>query len=304
MLRPLRPVLLLACCSLTGCVTLYPLAGGRNGGIDDRELQQTIAALDHKFLQQQIAKTPLGTEVHIVVDVAHRYSGTLLSADGDRVELMNCICKEIVPSARGTGQMKTSHVPFQTLPIADMTHFNILSPPPHRFASRQVREDHSNFTVDALVFMSGRSLRWTELPEPDDSSPNADLATRLAGLSPGTQVSLVDESDHRYLGIVLSATTDDVELMDCIDQETVPGPNGPTQVKTNHVPFRTFPASSIVSCETVSPTPRDFDAPEIGVNCEEYIVEEFVFRNGRRQRWGKPTRGSVSERGVALLNAE
>ena len=93
--------------------------------------------------------------------------GTVLRAEPEGVELMNCICKEVVPGPFGQSQCKTSHVPFQSFKTSTMTHFTIISPPPPDLALPDIDldMDTSEISVAEIVYKDGRRQRWGMPPE-------------------------------------------------------------------------------------------------------------------------------------------
>jgi hypothetical protein len=114
------------------------------------------------------------------------------------------------------------------------------------------------------------------------------LREEIAGAPRGSQVGLHDESGGRYCGTVLHAGSDRLELMNCLSQETIPGPDGQLQCKTSHIPFLTIETSAVTHFVSVSPPPPDFPATDDEFDGTEYSVAEIVNRSGQRQRWGKP----------------
>lgn len=104
----------------------------------------------------------------------------------------------------------------------------------------------------------------------------------------GSQVGIVDKSDRRLTGTLLSANRDNIKLMNCIAKEIVDGPNGKMQ-KTSHVPFESLKTSSITDFLVISPPPTNFDSREAIEDGCNYTVDSFVFKSGRRQRLGRST---------------
>jgi hypothetical protein len=103
----------------------------------------------------------------------------------------------------------------------------------------------------------------------------------------GSQVSLVDESGHRYIGTLLSADAQGVELMNSVCRETVPGPNGQMQCKTSHVPIQSLETSSLTHFILIS-LPPDDASQDLAYDSGDVTVEAIVYKSGRRQRWGRP----------------
>ena len=113
------------------------------------------------------------------------------------------------------------------------------------------------------------------------------LREEIAGTPRGSQVGVHDESGGRYCGTVLRTDSDRIEMMNCISQEVIPGPDGQKQCKTSHIPFLTVQTSAVTHFVTVSPPPPGFPATDDEIDGTEYSVAEIVNRSGTRQRWGK-----------------
>ncbi len=124
------------------------------------ETQVSLAALNREFIRDTLKDTARGSRVHIVDAEDHRYIGTLLRSGSDQVELFSCMSREVVSAPDGQRQCKTSHVAFQTLPVATMTHFTVLSKPPADFPATDDEIDDYDLGIDALVFKSGRRQSW------------------------------------------------------------------------------------------------------------------------------------------------
>ena len=104
----------------------------------------------------------------------------------------------------------------------------------------------------------------------------------------GSQIGLIDQSDHHFMGVLLSANSEEVLLMNCICHEAIPGPADQKQCKTSHVPFQSLKTSSLTHFNVISPPAKDFPTAEEEIDGSQVSVGEIVYRNGRRQAWGKP----------------
>lgn len=191
MLRQFEWIPLLLCCSLPGCMAPNSIAvrsnrpaidstdalpAARNYDFDldqPAETQMVLAARSPGSTRDLLMSTPRGSLVSLVDNLDCRYMGTLLSADPEELELMNCVCREVVPGPNGQRQCKTSHVPFQSLKTSSMTHLIVISPPSPDSDSP---EDSRDLTVDALVFKSGRLQRWGKPPERAEIEERTDAA--------------------------------------------------------------------------------------------------------------------------------
>jgi len=130
------------------------------------------------------------------------------------------------------------------------------------------------------------------------------IAEEVAKASCGSQVHLAVDSDRRFIGTVLSAGPDGVELMNCICRETVPGPHGQRQCKTSHVPFQSFETSTLTHFRVLSPPSRGFAVPDNEMDTSGVSVAEIVYRDGHRQRWGQPPGQTEFDHGTAFLDEE
>ena len=127
-----------------------------------------------------------------------------------------------------------------------------------------------------------------EIRQEIDSMERKFLREQIVATARGSQVGVDDESGGRYSGTVLRAGPDRVELMNCLSQEVIPGPDGQKQCKTSHIPFLTIETSAVTHFVTISPPPPGFPATDDEIDGTEYSVAEIVNRSGLRQRWGKP----------------
>lgn len=103
----------------------------------------------------------------------------------------------------------------------------------------------------------------------------------------GSQVGVYDESGGRYCGTVLRAGPDRIEMMNCLSQEAIPGPDGQTQCKKSHIPFLTIETSAVTHFVTIAPPPPGFPKTDEEIDPSDYAVAEIVNRNGQRLSWGK-----------------
>ena len=140
-----------------------------------------------------------------------------------------------------------------------------------------------DFNVDDTIDPSGQRQRWVKLAGHDDPF----LQEQIVATARGSQVGVHDESGGRYSGTVLRVGPDRIEMMNCISQEVIPGPDGQKQCKTSHIPFLTVQTSAVTHFVTVSPPPPGFPATDDEIDGTEYSVAEIVNRSGTRQRWGK-----------------
>src|SRR6185503_13316794 len=102
--------------------------------------------------KELLLRTPQGSQVSLVDESGRRYMGTLMSADAEGINLMNSICREVVPGPHGQKQCRTSHVPIQSLETSSMTHVLLISSPPAGAASPDLAYDSGDVTVEALIY--------------------------------------------------------------------------------------------------------------------------------------------------------
>lgn len=113
----------------------------------------------------------------------------------------------------------------------------------------------------------------------------------------GSQVHLVDASNRRYMGILLSVSAEELQLKNCICREAVAGPNGQQQCKTSHVPFQTLKTESLTHLNVVSAPSPNFES-EDSEDSSDVTVDTLVFKSGRRQRWGQPSDPGLLNRAI------
>lgn len=102
----------------------------------------------------------------------------------------------------------------------------------------------------------------------------------------GSQVGVYDESGGRYCGTVLRAGPDRIEMMNCLSQEAIPGPDGQSQCKKSHIPFVTIETSAVTHFVTIAPPPPNFPETDKEIDPADYSVAEIVNRSGQRIGWG------------------
>jgi len=138
---------------------------------------------------------------------------------------------------------------------------------------------------------------------PELAAHNAESTqAQLLEIPPGTQIHLVDQANRRYIGVLLSASSDDVRLKNCVCREIVSAPDEQQQCKTSHVPFQTLKTDSLTHLTVVSAAPPDFDADR-AEDSSDVTVDTLVFKNGRRQRWGQPSDPGLLNRAIEASTA-
>ena len=136
----------------------------------DKDMKE-IASLDREFIREQITSTARGSQVGVQDETGGRYSGTLLFAGPDRMEILNCISQEAIPGPNGQKQCKTSHIPFLTVETSAVTHFVTIAPPPPDFPVTDDEIDGADYSVAEIVNRSGVRQRWGRAPESRGLTP-------------------------------------------------------------------------------------------------------------------------------------
>ena len=134
------------------------------------EIRQEIDSMERKFLREQIVVTARGSQVGVHDESGGRYTGTVLRAGPDRMEMMNCISQEVIPGPAGQKQCKTSHIPFLTIETSAVTHFVTIAPPPPGFPATDDEIDGTEYSVAEIVNRSGHRQRWGKPPGKGESN--------------------------------------------------------------------------------------------------------------------------------------
>jgi hypothetical protein len=240
-----------------------------------------------EILRAEISRTPLRTQVNCVDESGQSICGTLQSKNRHEVELVNCICQEVIPGPDGEKQAKYSHVPWQAIKISCLTHFVDLSDMQGKSSRRDSIDDISRSSVKGILLMNGRlrpSPKLVDLKDSHDSPENIQNAITVARR--GSEVCIVDEWNRSHQGLFVSSGPDGVELMNCVFIETIPGLKEQTQCKTSYVAFESFAPESIQSFKVISEPVPGFVLPDTDDGCEEYCLDQFVYVDGRRQKRG------------------
>lgn len=191
MLRSLCAISLICGSLLSGCFSM-PILLGTGWLTDSAEEAWVMSANDSVFgdpdlmpvmstpegTRALLLRAPRGSKVVVSInDARNHISGTLLRADDETVELMNCLSKEIVPGGpQGMMQCKTSHVPFQTLEMSSLLQLRYIAPPPPDFDAEAFTEEPGEHCVDAIVYKSGRRERFSSVPQSrEPAAGTADL---------------------------------------------------------------------------------------------------------------------------------
>lgn len=191
MLQRFARIFLLLGCTLPGCMTASPMTALSTSStiqqadkqpmkLDDEfnlhdpgDVQQAFALVHLELTRQTLSRIPPGSLVILGDESGRQFSGTMLRANADEIELLNSICKEPVPGPHGQKQCKTSHLPYQTFQLSNLKNFAVQAPPPPDFSAPTLEDDHSECTVESIVFKSGHRQRWGKPPTQDPSDQSA-----------------------------------------------------------------------------------------------------------------------------------
>lgn len=300
--RRLLAIPLLACLAVTGCVGTGPLglAFTSSSGLSTSDFDAMFPARDQaglssacpEFTRELAVRTQRGSKVTIHDDSGRQFSGMLLTADAGQLQLLDCLIREPVAAPNDQRQLQTSFVRFRSLPMSSLTHLMIISSPAAGFVAPKP-SDRRDVSIAAVVLQDGRA-------QPCGIAPEQTVAGDLAGTPIGSLVRVVDETGHQSEGILQNAGPDKLELMTCIEFETVPGPDGVEQRQTNLVPFRTFETSKLMSFTVVAPPSPELSGAEIGEDCDAYRFAEFVSADGDRYRWERPPEREIADEGMII----
>ncbi len=132
--------------------------------------EPALAGAEREFLREQIVASARGSQVGVSDESGGRYSGTVLRAGPDRLDMMNCLSQEAIPGPAGQRQCKTSHIPFLTIETSAVTHFVTVSSPPPDFPATDDEFDGTEYSVAEIVNRSGHRQRWGKPPVMGDSN--------------------------------------------------------------------------------------------------------------------------------------
>lgn len=190
----LNRLLLLWCCFLCGCMgtgssSLWPdlslikMPRGFNDlrlvDVGPEEWAETFHRLPlhcDKATDRMFYSTPPGSQIRLVDDQYRHYMGTVMSVDHQRIELVNCVTQEMVAGRDGKRQLRTSHVPYQSLETRSLTEYFVISKPSRDTTAADLVYDSDDVTVDAVVYKNGSRQRWGESLQRDAVAANTDSA--------------------------------------------------------------------------------------------------------------------------------
>lgn len=129
------------------------------------------------------------------------------------------------------------------------------------------------------------------VPVTDDSmrQTRAEVtALEIAATPLGSYVRITDDTGMTFDGTLISRDANQMELMNCLTKEVVPGPHGIRQLKTSHVPLLSFARGRIAGFTALYPPAPGYAAPDLPGDWSPATIGEIVYRDGSRQRWGQP----------------
>lgn len=163
-------------------------------------------------------------------------------------------------------------------------------------------ERHKSDKRELINFLSEDDLRDLEADlflQAQSGVDREPLRDQIIATPRGSQVGVYDESGGRYCGTVLRAGPDRIEMMNCLSQEVIPGPDGQSQCKKSHIPFVTIETSAVTHFVTIAPPPPNFPETDEEIDPADYTVAEIVNRSGQRIGWG--TAPEAADAGVASV---
>ncbi len=248
-------------------------------------LPNGVASIDREVLQLEIDRTPVGSYVSVTA-LNQPFQGTLLRKEPGKLVLVNSMSQEVLVDHDGQKYARKNHTPFQIVETSQISHYSLVAPPSDKFAPKGLKYQADDLTVDAFEFGSGRILRWFEPPMDSTitrlkCSP-VELEQKLSEIPSGSQVAILDESGQAYNAIVSGIERDGLMLFNCMTQESVPGPDGNSQLRTRCVPWQTIPIPQISNCAIVSPPPSDLAPADEDNHCD-LCVADIIYKSGRRQ---------------------
>ena len=125
----------------------------------------------------------------------------------------------------------------------------------------------------------------------DFPSTHSPIATRilLSKTPTGSYVHLIDKSNNKFMGVLLSADTKKVVLRNCLSRESVTNPDGQVQGQMSHVRLGSIMADSFTHMTVFSVPPREVDRSSLEEQTPDEAASEIVFASGLRQRLHGPS---------------
>ena len=106
-------------------------------------------------LERKLAEIPPGSQVALLDESGQKYNAILSGMGQDGLMLTNCMTQEFVPGPDGNSQYRTRCVPWQTIPIQQISSCFVVSPPPSDLA-REDDDNHCDLCVTDIIYKSGR----------------------------------------------------------------------------------------------------------------------------------------------------
>jgi len=121
------------------------------------------------------------------------------------------------------------------------------------------------------------------------------LRTEIDATPLGSQVNCVNESKQSISGTLLSKGRNQIELVNCLCQEAIPGPDGNMQAKQSHQPWRAIEVSSLTHFSNLSPLQRNQTQRKLAEEIPRPSVNAIILKGGRRRPVPRPV-GTIAGR--------
>ncbi|WP_010585936.1 hypothetical protein [Schlesneria paludicola] len=138
------------------------LKNGRQMQIPDRTSLEREMRTEEE-ISEDLSHAPWGSEICVIDESGRCMNAIVLEVDDENVELMSCITQEVAPDSRGRPQLRTTHIPFETLKVRAIKSFSIISSLPPGVAGREDEFDCSACVVEAFVARNGNRYCWGKM---------------------------------------------------------------------------------------------------------------------------------------------
>lgn len=130
---------------------------------------------------------------------------------------------------------------------------------------------------DLLTFRPGK-MNLSSIPQGIDLPV---LEETIRTTSPGSRVRCSDSSKQHIYGTLLTKNDQQLELVNGISLETVPGPDGELQAKYSHVPWQLIELSSLTGYAVMAKPDVKRTQKELQDEIQLSSVESIVLKSGR-----------------------
>ena len=143
-------------------------------------------------------------------------------------------------------------------------------------------------TAPALQSLDDYPLDGSVEVDPELSKVSQELRLRevrhtLAETQCGSRIAVYRgvRGEQKFSGTLLKKSRHEIEIVNCIHREPVPGPDDRQQMQTSHVPIRSFKTTELVRVDVLDPPPADYVAPNLEECWDEMMVAKIIYRSGR-----------------------